>query len=77
MKSEPPLPVWLLLAEFVGSLLLGLGVGGAAGAFDGLITAFEEDRRLAWFTAAAGLVIAAAALPGLARWARENAERRR
>lgn len=77
MKPEAPLPVGLLAVEFVGSLLLGLGVGGAVGAFDGLITAFEEDRRLAWFTAAAGFVIAAAALPGLARWARENAERRK
>jgi hypothetical protein len=77
VKPDAPLPLGWLLVEFAGSLLVGLGVGGAAGAFDGLIAAFEEDRRLAWFTAAAGFVIAAAALPALARWARENAERRR
>lgn len=77
MKPDAPLPLGWLLVEFAGSLLVGMGVGGAAGAFDGLITAFEEDRRLAWFTAAAGLVIAAAAIPELVRWARENAERRK
>ncbi|MDW8469847.1 MAG: hypothetical protein RML56_13615 [Burkholderiales bacterium] len=78
MKPDEPLrlPTALLALEFVGSVLTGLGVAGAFGALDGLIDAFE-DRRIAWFTAAFGAVLLAASLPGLLRWARENAERRK
>ncbi|MCX7962136.1 MAG: hypothetical protein N2653_11280 [Burkholderiales bacterium] len=77
MKPEAPprLPTALLALEFVGSVLAGVGVAGAFGALDGLIDAFE-DRRIAWFTAAFGAVLLAASLPGIVRWARENAARR-
>lgn len=73
----PALPLGLLALEFAGSLLVAIGVAGAHGVLDALIEPFALYPRLGWFVAAAGAVLLAAALPGLLRWARENAARRR
>jgi hypothetical protein len=78
MKPEPsPLPFGLLMIDFAGMVLLGVGVSGAFGALDGLIEPFAQDRRIAWFVAAAGAVLIAAALPGIVRWAKDAAVRGR
>jgi hypothetical protein len=78
VAPSPPreLPAGLLALEFAGSLLVGLGVGGAYGAFDGLVPLFAEDRGYAWACAVLGIALGLAALPGIVRWAREQAGRR-
>ncbi len=68
-------PAHLIVLDVLGAILAGLGLVGALGdSLDGLIPAFT-DKTKAWLCFALGMVLMAYALPGIIRWAIENARR--